>query len=72
MGLPGFKQLPMTNWERELALALHSGIVFLAQRKHIYRMPLPDDLGELVAMHVRAFLVGACQALTTALAGDRR
>lgn len=72
VGLPDFKQLPMTNWERELALALHGGIVFLAQRKHIYRMPLPDDLGELAALHVRIFLDGGCQALTDAFAGHRR
>ena len=28
--------------EREVAMTLHGSLMFLAIRKHIYRMPMPD------------------------------
>ena len=45
--------------ERELDMALHGGIMFLAVRKFVYGMPMPDDLSDLVALQVRTFLPGA-------------
>ncbi len=61
-GLPSFDEAPMTRGERELAMALHGGIVFIGIRKHVYQMPLPDDSDALVALHVRAFVDGAAAA----------
>jgi AcrR family transcriptional regulator len=57
-GLPDFAAVPMTHGERELAMALHGSIVFLAIRKFVYRMPLPDDLDRLVALQVENFTAG--------------
>lgn len=57
-GLPGLARRPMLRGERELAMALHGGIVFLAIRRHVYRMALPDDLSPLVVLQVRAALPG--------------
>jgi hypothetical protein len=33
--------------------------MFLAIRKHIYRMPMPDNLRALIALQVRLWLPGA-------------
>jgi AcrR family transcriptional regulator len=60
-GLPGSDVRPLMRGERELAMALHAGIVFLATRKHVYGMPMPDDLSDLVALQVRTYLPGALE-----------
>lgn len=57
--LPGLSDKPMTQGERELAMTLHTSVVFISIRKHIYHMSLPEDLGSLVAMQVRTFVPGA-------------
>jgi AcrR family transcriptional regulator len=62
-GLPGSDERPLMRGERELAMALHGGIVFLATRKHVYGMPMPDDLSDLVALQVRTYLPGALKEL---------
>jgi AcrR family transcriptional regulator len=62
-GLPGGEVRPLMRGERELAMALHGGIVFLAIRKHVYGMPMPEDLSDLVALQVRAYLPGALAEL---------
>ncbi|PWG63741.1 TetR/AcrR family transcriptional regulator [Spiribacter halobius] len=62
-GLPELAREPLLNGERELAMVLHGGIVFLAIRKHIYGTPLPDDCAEHVLLQVRTFLGGAPQVL---------
>ena len=63
--LPGFDETAMTRGERELAMALHGGIAFLGIRKHVYQMPLPDDLSDLVELQVDLFLAGAPAALAS-------
>ena len=62
-GLPGSDERPLMRGERELAMALHGGIVFLATRKHVYGMPMPDDLSDLVALQIRTYLPGALEEL---------
>lgn len=59
LGLPDAGARPLMRGERELAMTLHGGLMFLAIRKFIYGMPMPDDLSDLVALQVRAFLPGA-------------
>lgn len=58
-GLPSIAEKPMMHGERELAMTLHTAIVFISIRKHIYQMALPEDVGGLVSMQVRAFVPGA-------------
>ena len=57
--LPGFDQKPMLRGERELAMTLHGGIVFLSIRKFVYEMPLPENRRDLAELQVRTFLAGA-------------
>lgn len=58
-GLPGFDERPMSRGERELAMLLHGGIVFIGLRKHIYGVQLPDQLGDLIDLQIDTFLAGA-------------
>jgi AcrR family transcriptional regulator len=63
LGLPDLAARGMMRGERELAMALHGGLVFLAIRRHVYGMDVPDPPDELVALQVRAFLPGALNEL---------
>jgi len=58
-GLPDLSSRSMQHEEREIAMALHGALMFLAIRKHVYRMPLPDDLTRHVMRQVRLWLPGA-------------
>jgi AcrR family transcriptional regulator len=63
IGLPPFSDWPMTRGERELCMQLHSSIVFLGIRRHIYGMSMPDDLNDVIALYVQSFMAGAPGAL---------
>jgi AcrR family transcriptional regulator len=58
-GLSTVARKPMMRAERELAMSLHSTIVFLGIRKFIYNSPLPDNLDDHVVLYVENFLAGA-------------
>lgn len=69
-GLPDFERRPMMRGERELAMILHGAVVFLGIRKHVYGMPMPDDMTDLVRLQVGTFLEGARSQLRRLHAGD--
>ncbi|MEP7206621.1 MAG: helix-turn-helix domain-containing protein [Casimicrobiaceae bacterium] len=58
-GLPDFGARGLMRGERELAMALHASVVFLGIRRHVYGMPMPDDVSDLIGLYVRAWLPGA-------------
>jgi AcrR family transcriptional regulator len=58
-GLPGFNARPMLPGERELAMILHGSVIFLGIRKHVYKVPLPDDLSDLLRLNIVTILEGA-------------
>lgn len=62
-GMTGIEDRPMTPLERELVLALHSGLVHLNMRRHIFHTQLPAPFGEIVALHVESWLGGALPAI---------
>ena len=62
-GIDAFDAIAMTRGERELAMMLHGGVVFLGIRKFIYQMPLPDDLSDVIELQVDTFLGTAAQSL---------
>ncbi len=68
--LPPIADRPMIRGERELCMQLHSSIVFLGIRRHVYQMPMPDDLSDVVALYVRSFIAGAPDALQALHADD--
>lgn len=62
-GMPGFAERPMLRGERELAMTLHASVVFLGIRRHVYGMPMPEDVSDVVALAVDTFLAGAPETL---------
>jgi AcrR family transcriptional regulator len=62
-GLAPVEERPMIRGERELAMMLHGSIVFHGIRKHVYRMPMPDDRGEIIRLYVETFVPGALETL---------
>jgi AcrR family transcriptional regulator len=57
--LPPLEQSPMIRGERELCMQLHGSIVFLAIRRHVYRMPMPPSVDDVIRMYVATFIEGA-------------
>ncbi len=70
IGLPPFSDRAMMRGERELCMQLHSSVIFLGIRRHVYRMPMPDDLTDVIALYVRSFMAGAPEALKALHADD--
>jgi AcrR family transcriptional regulator len=62
-GIDSFDTVAMTRGERELAMMMHGGVVFLGIRKFIYQMPLPDDLSDVIELQIDTFLGSAAQSL---------
>jgi len=62
-GLPDLDARPMMRGEREAAMMLHASIVFLGIREHVYRMPMPEDRDDIVALYAAVFVPGALDAL---------
>jgi AcrR family transcriptional regulator len=58
-GLPPFAERGMMRGERELAMALHGAVVFLGIRKHIYQMPMPQTIDDVIRLQVQTFVSGA-------------
>ena len=62
-GLPAAGTRPLMRGERELAMMLHASMVFLGIRRHVYGMPMPDSLDDVVRLYVRTWLAGALPAI---------
>lgn len=62
-GLPPVEEVPLQEEELELAWSLHGGIYYLAIRKWIYHLPIPEDLDAHIARVVQTFLEGTPAAL---------
>jgi AcrR family transcriptional regulator len=68
--LPPLDQRPMVRGERELCMQLHGSIVFLAIRRHVYRMRMPSAVDDLIRMYVATFVDGAPATLRRLHAGE--
>ena len=62
-GLPAADKHPLMRGERELAMMLHASMVFLGIRRHVYGMPMPESLDDIVRLYVRTWLAGAVPAI---------
>ena len=62
-GLPAADKRPLMRGERELAMMLHASMVFLGIRRHVYGMPMPESLDDIVRLYVRTWLAGAVPAI---------
>lgn len=61
--LPSLHEQPAMRGERELVMMLHASIVFLGIRRHVYGMPMPSNLDDVVDLYVRTFVRGALPAI---------
>lgn len=62
-GLPAFRELPVDEMETNLAWALHGSVFYIAVRKWIYHLPVPDDVEALIETTVRALLAGCAEQI---------
>src|SRR3546814_20459104 len=62
-GLPPFSECGMMRGERELAMALHGSVVFLGIRQHIYQMPMPPMIDDVIRLQVETLPSGAHQSI---------
>jgi len=69
-GLPGFAKKRMTRGERELAMTLHGAVIFLGIRKHVYQMPMPRNLDDVIRLQVSTFVAGARSSILALHASD--
>jgi len=68
--LPSLVERPMTRTERELVLALHGQMFYLMMRSHVFGLPVPADLPDLIALQVRSYLPGFLDQLAALHAAD--
>lgn len=61
--LPDLEERPPMRGERELVMMLHASMVFLGIRRHVYGMPMPSNLDDVVDLYVRTFVEGALPAV---------
>lgn len=61
--LPALESVPNTREERELALMLHSTIVFLAIRKFVYHVDFKGEEPGIIKLYVNAWLAGALHSI---------
>ena len=61
--LPGYETLPLMAGEYELAMVLHSSVIFYSIRTHIYGGDLCPDVPAVVRLYVTNFLNGAQKSL---------
>lgn len=69
-GLPDFGTKGMTRGERELAMTLHGSVVFLGIRKHVYQMPMPKSVDDIIRLQVATFVAGARQSIRSLHSAD--
>lgn len=69
-GLPDFTERAMMRGERELAMTLHGAVIFLGIRKHIYRMPMPKAVDDVIRLQVETFVAGARHSIKTLHAAE--
>ncbi|MFS3137142.1 TetR/AcrR family transcriptional regulator [Gluconacetobacter sacchari] len=62
-GLPDTSEVPLLPEETEMAWGLHGELFYLAVRRWVYEMKVPDDLDMVVRVAVVKFLAGAPSAM---------
>lgn len=62
-GLPDLSEKEMMRGERELAMTLHGAVVFLGIRRHVYQMPMPKSVDDIIRLQVETFVAGARETI---------
>lgn len=70
-GLPPPEEEPLSDEELEMAWGLHGSFYYMAIRKWVYNLPIPDEIAPVIERKVTTFLEGAPAAMKAAFAqGD--
>lgn len=70
-GLPGFAEVPMTEFEGEQIWGMHATVFQLGQRRWVYYLPVPSDIEELMTARVHAYITTAPAQVAGHLAAAR-
>lgn len=68
LGLPTPEKQPICDEEINLAWALHGSISYIALRKWIYKLPVPENIDSLISTSVKAYLQGSGNVMKRILA----
>ena len=60
---PGARKTPPSAEEMEVAWGLHGELFYLAVRRWVYDMPVPDDLDAIIEAAITRFMQGAPAAM---------
>jgi hypothetical protein len=63
--MPGFDEIPLTEFEHDLLWTLHAAQFYVGQRRWLFGLSTPVDVNEVVATRVHSF-VTATPALIAA------
>jgi len=58
LSLPSLEETVVKRGERDLALMLHSTIIFLAIRRYVYHIDFKGSEPNIIRLHVKAWLAG--------------
>ncbi|HWE74878.1 MAG TPA: TetR/AcrR family transcriptional regulator [Stellaceae bacterium] len=67
-GLPGFDEIPLTEFEHDLLWTLHATQFYIGQRRWLFGLTTPVDVNEVVATRVHGFVTGAPSQIKAHLA----
>ena len=67
LGLPTLDQIPMTEFEIEQLWGMHATTFYIGQRRWLYHLPVPADVGGIMAARVRSFMAAAPQQIAAHL-----
>lgn len=58
-GLPPARDVPITEFELEMIVALHAGVFYISARRWLYNMPVPEDVDSVLTARVIGFICAA-------------
>ncbi len=67
-GLPSPRELPITEFELELIVALHAAVFYISARRWLYNLPGPRDVDSVLAARVAGFVCAAPPQIAAHLA----
>jgi AcrR family transcriptional regulator len=58
-GLPGFDEIPLTEFEHDQIWALHATQFYIGQRRWLFGLATPSDVNDVVKARVHSFVTAA-------------
>ena len=71
LGLPDFKEAPLTEEEVELIWAINARVFYLGQRLWIFNAPLTLDIDQIIDQTITSYLAGAKETIPDLIKAKR-